>query len=87
MIERIPDSDRVVKRVGDYLKSTTEEVSSLDLYEHCGCYRASAAIHRLRRRYGWGIKTRLAPATNRFGDKCGPVGWYSLKREAETPRV
>jgi len=80
MIEQIPEKDRQVRRVGDYLKSTTEEVTPLQIWTDCGCYRASAAIHRLRHRYSWPIETRRGYIKNQFGEKVGPIAFYRLVR-------
>lgn len=66
-----------IQRVICYLKKKKSGATPLELWQKCGCYRASGVIHVLRRK-GYNIITEEAIVKNQFGESC-KVARYILK--------
>lgn len=67
-----------IQRVLNMLKRNKRKgATSLELWQKCGCYRASGVIHVLRRR-GYNIITEDVEVKNQFGESC-IIARYVLK--------
>lgn len=66
------------QRVLSMLKRNKRKgATPLDLWQRCGCYRASSVIHELRKK-GYNIITEDVMVENQFGESC-KVARYILK--------
>lgn len=69
------------KRVLAYLQQH-KSMTALDCWLHCGVYRASDAILKLRKE-GWQILTDTAKVSNQFGEKCVVARYVLIGKQLE----